>query len=271
MFLRVSGEEIMGGLSRYISVLRLFDEQHSEWAIPDIAAAVDVPASTVYRTVRELVATEFLEQAAEAKYRLGACFVEFDRLVRVTDPLYRVGTALLRDVVTQARVPCVGILARLYDDKVMCIADYRSDEGTVYTSYERGRPRPLTRGAASKAILAQLPARRLSRLLDALPAEAAPVPKSAGKFREELVAIRKRGYAITRGEVDKRIVGVAAPVFVPDRALMGSFSLAIPADIVDDTLERRLVLLVVSSAKLLTAEVTAQSNLPRVQKPRQSA
>src|SRR5579863_2280178 len=114
----------MSGLSRYVSVLRLFSEERSEWTVLEIAAALDVPASTVYRTVREMVAAEFLEPAAEARYRLGACFIEFDRLVRVTDPLYSVGTALLRDVALQARVPCVAVLARLYDDTVMCVADY---------------------------------------------------------------------------------------------------------------------------------------------------
>jgi DNA-binding IclR family transcriptional regulator len=249
----------MAGLSRYVSVLRLFDEKRSEWTVVDIAAALDVPASTVYRTVREMVASEFLEPAAEARYRLGACFVEFDRLARVTDPIYRVGTALLRDIVTQARVPCVAVLARLYDDRVMCVADWQSAENGVHTSYERGRPRPLTRGATSKVILAQLPTRRLVKLLENTPPEAAPLTRHAAKFREELAAIRKRGYAITHGEVDKKIVGVAAPVSVPERGLLGSLSLVIPAAIYDETVERRLVMLVVSTAALLTAELAVQS------------
>jgi DNA-binding IclR family transcriptional regulator len=58
--------------------------------------------------------------------------------------------------------------------------------------------------------------------------------------------------------VDKKMVGIAAPITVMDRALMGSLSLVAPAARLDDTLERRLVLLVVSSAKLLTSELTAQ-------------
>jgi DNA-binding IclR family transcriptional regulator len=248
----------MAGLSRYVSVLRLFDEEHSEWTVSQIAAALAVPASTVYRTVREMLAAEFLEPTTEAHYRLGARFIEFDRLVRVTDPLYREGTAVLRDVVVQARVPCVAILARLYDDTVMCIADYRATEDSVYTSYERGRPRPLTRGATSKVILAQLPPRRLVKLLDNTSKKAGPSAKNESKFRDELVGIRKRGYAITRGEVDKHVVGIAAPVSVPERALTGSISLVVPAAILDETLERRLVHLVVSSAKLLTSELTAQ-------------
>jgi DNA-binding IclR family transcriptional regulator len=224
-----------------------------------MAAALKLPVSTVYRTVREMVATDFLESATAARYRLGACFIEFDRLVRTTDPLYRFGTSLLRDVVMQARVPCVAFLSRLYDDRVMCIADYRSGEEGVYTSYERGRPRPLTRGATAKVILAQLPPRRLSKLLNAASAGPASVSKSASRFRDELAAIRKRGYSITRGEVDRKLVGIAAPVTVTSRALVGSLSLVVPATALDETLERRLILLVVSSAKLLTSELTAQS------------
>jgi DNA-binding IclR family transcriptional regulator len=248
----------MGGLSRYVSVLRLFDEERDEWSIAEMAPSLGVPVSTVYRTVREMVATDFLEPAAAARYRLGACFIEFDRLVRISDPLYRIGTSLLRDVVIQARVPCAALLCRLYDDRVMCIADYTSTDDGVHTSYERGQPRPLTRGATAKVILAQLPPRRLNRLLDSASANATPVPKNASRFRDELAVIRKRGYSITRGEVDRKMVGIAAPITVMDRALLGSLSLVIPASRLDATLERRLVLLVVSSAKLLTSELTAQ-------------
>lgn len=253
----------MGGLSRYVSVLRLFSEERADWSVAEMADALKLPVSTVYRTVREMVATDFLESATAARYRLGACFIEFDRLVRKTDPLYRFGTSLLRDVVMQARVPCVAFLSRLYDDRVMCIADYASAEDGVHTSYERGRPRPLTRGATAKVILAQLPPRRLSKLLDSAYGNAALVPKSVSKLRDELAAIRKNGYSITRGEVDKKMVGIAAPITVMDRALRGSLSLVAPAARLDDTLERRLVLLVVSSAKLLTSELTAQPGRTR--------
>ena len=34
----------------------------------------------VYRTALEMLAAEFLEPANEARHRLGACFIEFDRL-----------------------------------------------------------------------------------------------------------------------------------------------------------------------------------------------
>jgi DNA-binding IclR family transcriptional regulator len=244
----------MSALSRYLAVLRLFDETNNDWTVPEIAETIGTPSSTVYRTVRELLAANFLEPAQEGHYRLGAAFIEFDRLIRMTDPLVRVGMALLGDVAAQTRLPCVAVLSRLYGDTVMCVADERAPDVTIRTSYERGRPRPLTRGATSKVILAQLPTRRLNKLLSRADVSQAnrPFAISAKDFREELGTIRRRGYCVTRGEVDKGLVGIAAPVSVPDLALIASLSLVVKATDLDEAIERRLVLLLVSSASLLT-------------------
>lgn len=246
----------MSSLGRYMKILQLFDGMKSEWTVPEVATALDVPTSTIYRSIRELVAQGLLEQAAESYYRLGAAFVEFDRRVRLTDPLYQAGTSLLRDISLQARVPCVAVLARLYGDTVMCIADAASTDA-VHTSYERGRPRPLTQGATSKVILAQLSTRRLRRLLanDAFTKGGGPFPLSETAFREDLAAIRRQGFSVTRGEVDKGMVGIAAPVSVSEVALTASVSLVVPSSFVDDVVQRRLILLLVSSASLLVEDV----------------
>ena len=244
----------MSGFSRYAAILRLFDETRHDWTIPGIATALNVPASTIYRTVRELMAEGFLEPATEGHYRLGAAFIAFNRLISVTDPIVRVGGALLRDLAAQAHVPGAAVLARLFGDEVMCVADARSSPGHVRTSYERGRPRPLTRGATSKVILAQLPSRRLDRLLkrrDGTDTDTA----AARALREELGAIRRKGFCVTRGEVDEGLVGIAAPVPLPEHALTASLSLVVEAASLDDAVERRLVLLVVSTASLLTEEL----------------
>jgi DNA-binding IclR family transcriptional regulator len=244
----------MAGLKRFVEVLRLFDEARNEWTVSDMADLLGIPASTVYRTVRELVGASFLEPAKDSHYRLGSAFIEFDRLIRITDPLVREGTALLRDVAAQARIPCVAVLTRLYGETVMCIADERSQDASIRTSYERGRPRPLTRGATSKIILAQLPARRLHRLLlkNGPRDTGRPFEMEAKEFREHLTVIRKRGYCVTRGEVDKGLVGLAVPISIPEEALIASLSLVVKAGDLDDAGERRLVLLLVSSASLLT-------------------
>jgi DNA-binding IclR family transcriptional regulator len=219
-----------------------------------MSEALDVTASTLYRTLRELVAENFLEASVEAQYRLGPAFIEFDRLIRSTDPLAGIGVSLLRECAMQARIPCVAVLARLYGDTVMSVADVMSKDAAVPTSYERGRPRPLLQVATSKAILAHLPTRRLTRLLDAHGIRRKFEP-TAEELREELAAVRKRGFCVARGEVDKGLMGIAAPVVLPERGLIASLSLIVESATIDDATERRLVLLVVSTASLLTEEL----------------
>ncbi len=242
----------MSGLDRYLTLLELFGEATPALTVAEMAEGSAVPASSVYRAVRDLVAAGLLDPADEARYRLGARFLEFDRLVRLTDPLVVEGAPILRDVVAEARIPCVAIAARLFGDRVMCVASERGDEAGFRTSYERGRPMPLLRGATSKTILAQLPLRRLTRLLDARDGAAAPMePGAADAFRAELLAIRKRGFCISRGEVDTGLVGLAVPIASPEAAITASLSLIAEGRILDPTVERRLVMMLVASGSLL--------------------
>jgi DNA-binding IclR family transcriptional regulator len=238
----------MSGLDRYLRLLRFFSEQKSTWTVQELSDAMMVPPSSVYRAVHDLIAAGLLEPSREANYRLGPAFLEFDRLIRHTDPLVRHGSAFLPDIAGQSHVPCVVVLARLYGDQVMCVADALSAGTQFRTSYERGRPMPLTLGATSKTILSQLPTRRLKKLL----AGASSVATSPD-FRDELLAARRHGYCITRGEVDPGLVGLAVPISFPELSITASLSLIIEAGKHDEAVERRLMMLLVSSAGLLQA------------------
>jgi DNA-binding IclR family transcriptional regulator len=242
----------MAGLDRFVEILRLFDKDKSDWTIQEMAAATQVPASTVYRTVRELVAQGFLDSSIEAHYRLGAAFIEFDRRLRISDPLIREGDPMLADILNAAQIPCVAVLARLYRDQVICVADQRTDDNAVETSYERGNPMPLLRGATSKVILAQLPKAKLGKVV-----------KAAGQDRSlkddmigELAAIRRQGYAITRSEVDSGLVGIAVAVSCPPAAILASMSLIIRAADSSESIERRLLMTIMPVADLLSRKLS---------------
>ena len=121
-------------------------------------------------------------------------------------------------------MPCLALLARLYNDTVMCVADC-AGSAAPSSSYERGRPMPLTRGATSKVILAHLPSRRLGKLLAEAPAQ--PFPPEEGALRDELQRSGKRGYTVGRSEIDRDTLGIAAPVVVPEAGMVGSLSLVL--------------------------------------------
>lgn len=255
----------MAGFARFLAVLRLFDETASAWTVPAMSEALGVPASTVYRTVRDLVAGGFLEAAHENVYRLGPAFIEYDRLLRLTDPLVAAGRSALHDVVAQARTPCVALLSRLYNDQVMCVADEAARDTSFRPSYERGRPMPLTQGATSKVILAHLPPRQLNRLIGS--------PRDAdarhSALRRELADIRKRGYCATASEIDTGLAGIAAPVIVREAGVIASLSLVADDSSLDEAQHRRLVLLVVSAASLIAEALRHALVLPLSDEPRQ--
>ncbi len=221
-----------------------------------MAEALGVPQSTAYRTVRDLVKASLLEHAAGSRYRLGVAFLEYDRTIRLTDPLLQRGQPILRELVQQTGLPCVGLLSRLYANTVMCVAIESAGAPSFRSSYERGRPMPLLRGATSKVILAQLPARRLRQFL----ARQGDEDQSAIE-RAELLSIRRRGHAITRGEIDPGLAGIAVPVssHLPD--LIASLSLVLHGADVDQAAERRLLLRLTTAAGLL-ADALNDTNAP---------
>lgn len=250
----------MPGLERFIAVLRLFDEQVTAWTVAAMAEALGIPQSTIYRTVRGLLAAGMLEAATEGRYRLGPAFIAFDRLIRLTDPLVEAARGVLRDLAADAGVPCVALLSRLYNDTVMCIAEHSAGAVTLRSSYERGKPMPLTQGATSKVILAHLPRRRLERLvakMDNAPRNQAR--PGAEEFRLELAEIRKRGYCVTRGEIDSGLTGIAAPILSSEFGIVASLSLALPSLRVTDKLLDRLVASSMAGANEIERTLTEES------------
>ena len=217
----------MAGFRRYRDLLCLFTEAASSWTVADMAVALGSPTSSVYRIVRELVATDFLESAAGSHYRLGPAFLEYDRTIRKTDPLIRAGVAVLDRFVAESPIACTALLARRYGNQVMCVAAARSPGFQHSISYQRGRPMPIDRGATSRAILAQLKGAKLDRLLRAAGIQE---PERLERLKSTLDAVRRTGHCVTQGEIDRGIIGYAVPLknkfFGIEASLSGIFGAA---------------------------------------------
>ena len=89
----------------------------------------------------------------EGHYRLGSAFIEFDRRTRLTDPLVSVGESMLTDIAYHANIPCAQFSPGYTATQSCALQTLEVREKRDQTSYERGRPRPLMRGATSKVIL----------------------------------------------------------------------------------------------------------------------
>ena len=254
-----------GSGDRLLAVLALFTAAQTQWTVEAAAEALGVSTTTTYRYFKKLTKAGLISPVAGAGYTLGPAIIQMDRLIQASDPVLNGARGVMIDLVGTATEGSTALLCRLFHDRVMCIHQIMGRGPQQPVSYERGRLMPLYRGATSKIILAHLPPRTLKALFghDAGEIADAGLGASWEEFRRGLAAMRRAGVSVSRGEIDPGRVGVAAPIFDKERAVLGSLSLALPAALADDTLVRRLAPLTVAGAREIERTMNAGPALSR--------
>lgn len=218
-------------LERVLSVLDVFSETRLEWTFDDLMNELGYSRPTLYRYLKTLKDAGFLASSHGAVYTLGPRIVELDYLVRKSDPLVFAGAPYLRELA--ARRPCTAFLVRWYGAKILCVASESSTD-RLTSSYPRGRPMPLGRGAIGRSIMAFLPRAQLTRLVELNLGELRSVGlgDSIDDIRKSVLRVRKTGYAIAHGEVTPGAIGVAAPVFDASGHPVASFCVVIAGNLI---------------------------------------
>jgi DNA-binding IclR family transcriptional regulator len=217
---------------RALGLLRLCTEARPHFSAEDAAAASGVSLATAYRDVAALERAGLLVALGHGRFGLGPAIVEHERTLRATDPLLAAARAPFAWLAEQVGPRGALILCRRYGDTVLCLRDWRGREATgVIAAYERGRPMPLFRGAASRAILMQLPPRDLARLHARHGAEIAQAGLGAtlAAFRARLRAERARGVVVAMGELEAGVTGLAVPLRMGGQ-VAGSLAIALAGD-----------------------------------------
>jgi len=252
-----------GSGDRLLAVLALFTARQTQWSVEAAAERLGVSTTTTYRYFKKLTKAGLISPVSGAGYTLGPAIIQMDRLIQSSDPMLKGARGVMIDLVGHAAEGSTVLLCRLFHDRVMCVHQIMGRGPQQPVSYERGRLMPLYRGATSKIILAHLPSRTLKSLFahDAGEIAEAGLGADWAEFRRGLAAIRRAGMIVSRGEIDPGRVGVAAPIFDKDRAVLGSLSLALPAAHADEALVGRLAPLTVAGAREIERTMNSGSAL----------
>lgn len=215
----------MKSLGKLFAILDLFHDG-GRLTPEDMAQRLALSRSTLYRYLKALADAGLLTPSSAGTYTLGPRIAELDYQMRTTDPLIAIAQPVMAELV--ANVPGIALLCRRYRNQVLCVHQERG-AADFQTNYERGRARPLLRGAASRIILAHMPPPAIRRLHAADPAgfARAGLGRSAEDALARLKEIRGRGIDITTGELTPGVTGVAAPIFDADGAVLGSLSVTL--------------------------------------------
>lgn len=256
---RGKSEDAQSSLERMLGLLDLFTTSAPVRPVTDLVNYLGTSRSTSYRYIKALHAAGLLEAVANGRYVLGPRIVEFDRQIRMTDPLYQGGGPVLRELVESTGHSA--LLCALNRDSVMCIREDLA-KGAPPTLFSRGQRRPLFFGAASKVILPYVPPHRLIRIFEQHHRDIAKAGLGTDwqGFRDNLAAIRRDGYCVSYGEFNPGVFGVAAAVFNSDELVVGSVGVAGSAEKLDRKKLPKYGEATVAAAKRLTDFLTQDHN-----------
>jgi DNA-binding IclR family transcriptional regulator len=214
----------MSSLDRMLGILDLFDEKQPVWTVEQAMKRTGFSRSTIYRYFKSLNRAGLLAPANAGAYVLGPAIIELDRQIRGCDPLLSAAGPIAEELARASGESVV--IAQPYRDKVLCI-HLEHGRNDPPGDFSRGRPLPLFGGASSKAIVAHLAPRRLKKLYKEHEGELARYGLSSDwpGFRRDMRAIRRAGVCVTRNEVARQTIGVAAPVLDSEQGIMASIGI----------------------------------------------
>ncbi|QTX05756.1 IclR family transcriptional regulator [Agromyces archimandritae] len=177
-----------------------------------IAAALDLPRSTVYQLLAVLAEHGFVVHLPEERrYGLGVAAFELSSGFSRQEPLARLGRPLVAQLVD--RVAESGHLAVLHGRDVVYLVEERAPRRpSLVTDVGVRLPAHLT--ATGRAMLALLPAAQLRALY---PDRAAFEGRGSAdwtyrRLKQELAETRERGWSTEHGEVTDGLASVGAAV-----------------------------------------------------------
>jgi DNA-binding IclR family transcriptional regulator len=208
---------------RAIDVLLLFDVSSPVLSAGDISERLGMSRSTTYRYLQSLRSSDLLEEdAAGGGFRLGPRVFELARIARQGLGLSEIALPVMSDLC--AEVDETVLLTRRAGTMAVCLERVETSH-PIRLSYERGHLLPLHAGAPSKVLLAYeeeagFDLESLGKLEQFTAATITDPPK----LRKELARIREQGYALSSGEIDLGVRGVAAPIFGSDGTIAAGIS-----------------------------------------------
>lgn len=197
-------------LARVFEILEAVGRSRCGLRGPEVAAALGVPVSTVFRMLKFLTDRGYLRKK-ETRYTLGPGLMRLGSVARGQNPLAQLARPLLTELSEETGETVH--LAELRGSEVVYI-DKVEGSRPVRMGSMIGRSSPCYCTGVGKALLAFQPAARREKLVAETVFDRF-TPHTIGNgaaLRRELEAVRSRGYAVDDGEHEPGVFCVAAPV-----------------------------------------------------------
>jgi DNA-binding IclR family transcriptional regulator len=251
-----SSRKFLTSLHKGLDILCCFDFTRTCLSAQEISDRLDLPLSTTYKYLESLQEKGFLVRNRETKnYELGLMLF---RLGNVTGSRMKlVNIALPHMKALSAGSGETVLLTVISGREVVCVERVETD-GRIRVSLERGSSLPLHAGASSKILLAY----QEESFLDALLCEHPSLVKFTERtvidpvlLKQELLTIRRQGFAFSDQEVDVGVRALGSAVFNHRAEVVAGLSIAAPGERMNDDALPGLIRLVREAAEKVSRDL----------------
>jgi DNA-binding IclR family transcriptional regulator len=216
-------------VERAMQILSAFDDQHGELGVSEIAQATGLHKATTHRILMTLFNGGFLERTGDGeRFRLGLRLVELGLGALRDLDFRRAAFPHMQQLVERFQETCT---LAIFDRGRMLYVEVVRSEHSLTIAARVGRHLPAHCTASGKVFLAFLPPEVVEPILNApLAAYTDKTITSPDRLREELKAVRQRGYALADEEFEVGIWAISAPIRDLDGKVIAAMSVPFPTN-----------------------------------------
>ena len=231
-------------LDRGLRILQLFTRETRRLSLTDIARALDLSRSSVFRLIFTLERGGYLARVGERHYQLGTGVLRLGFAVLAQQDVAEVSRPLLE--VLRDRVGASSHLGVLEGREVLYLVRIPSHQ-SVISNISVGSRLPAHATTMGRLLLASLDPDALEALYPA-----ADMPN----LPAQIAADRARGYVAVESAYERGLVSVAAPVLDRNRRVIAAINVSSPAFLLSlRDAERDVVPHVVATAHALSCSM----------------
>lgn len=218
----------LSSVSNAMRLLKIFSDDDFEIGVSDLAKRLGLAKSTVHRLASTLVRERILERSArDGKYRLGLLLFELGSLVRRKMDVSAEARPHLKTLMEKTgETVHLGVL----DDHSVIYINRIESRRAIRMGFGLGIRAPLHCTALGKALLAFQPEAFIEETIgQGLPRSTPATITNPQAFRQELAAVRARGYAVEDEEIEAGLRSIATAVRNDSGNVIASIGIAGPA------------------------------------------
>lgn len=205
-----------------VRLLELFDADHTEWHLSDLARSLGRPTSTLHEQLGTLAATGLLTRVGRGHYRLGWRLLKLSSALYGSLPWYAPAHAAMERVARSAHL--LAFLCVQDGDRLLCVARSVQGRDGPPVAGELDFELPAHATASGKLLLA-LAGRPLP---SPAPAYTARTLTDPAAWEAEAAAIRRSGHAGTADEWAVGTGGLAVPLRGVGGEVLAALGVSLP-------------------------------------------